>query len=224
MVSFLPHSDDGFEAAWKLLEEKYENQKLPIYTLVRRVLNCQMVTGPTGLEKFVDQVREVLRALELMNCSVKTADFLLLPILTDKLDAHSRQAWELEDSGSEVPTVAKLLLFLQERTQAATAVTVTSSTATGLQDPEGPEDGEEDPLLDTSSDNVRKGGGCFGQSLSRGWQSRRGRPPFRPTSPTASNSLTPEVEAQLPRLPEDRHDPRHGQRPRLLKRVAPHGA
>ncbi|CAL7932860.1 unnamed protein product [Xylocopa violacea] len=118
IIQSLGVSEANYKLAWELLNSRYKNST----TLKRHHANALLDLKPiqrqseTTLREFLDDATNHRLALTTLGESVDKADFLIIPLLSRKLDSVTFREWERRISPhSEMPTYEQFSVFLEER-------------------------------------------------------------------------------------------------------------
>lgn len=116
VAGFLP-TDENYEAAWKTLKDRYDNDRLIVSSHLNIFLGMESLQKETntGLRRMVDITNETTRSLGAMKCPVEHWDDILVHILVSKLPRATIISWEMEQKGTALPKLEDLLLFLEGR-------------------------------------------------------------------------------------------------------------
>ncbi|XP_018307114.1 uncharacterized protein [Mycetomoellerius zeteki] len=116
----------NFPIAWKLLTERYANERRLLNLHLADLFALKSVTrenSPSELRKLLDAAKESIEALKSMNHPVH--DDILVFILTQRVDRETREAWELTfNEDSDFPTFANFESFCNSRIRALEAAGV----------------------------------------------------------------------------------------------------
>lgn len=116
VAGFLP-TDDNYEAAWRTLKERYDNDRLIVSSHLNIFLGMEALQKESnvGLRRMVDMTNETTRSLGAMKRPVEHWDDILVHILVSKLPRASIISWEMEQKGTSLPKLDDLLKFLAGR-------------------------------------------------------------------------------------------------------------
>lgn len=114
-------SDANYVEAWEMLQARYNNKR----AIVAKHLDT-LVDAPScskldykSLRKLVDTVNESVRSLRVLQEPVDTWDTIIVHLLLRKLDADTRQNWELELATRDCESsLANFIKFLESRCRA----------------------------------------------------------------------------------------------------------
>ena len=115
LISHLALTEDNYATAWMLLQERYNNKRVLVSTLVERILNQPTGTSSTASIKALhDTTRECMLALNNLDIDTSSWDALLIQLITKKLDhaLYIRFMQSLKRP-KEVPSMKELFAFLE---------------------------------------------------------------------------------------------------------------
>jgi hypothetical protein len=117
-IEGLSLSDANYSAAWSLLVQRFENQRLLIGTHVRKIVNWPAITKTTAalLRQLIIDTKSSLEALKSLNEPVEHWDSVLVTIISDKLDYQTKREWQKTLSNEKVP-FSYLMQFLESQCQ-----------------------------------------------------------------------------------------------------------
>lgn len=99
------------------LKARYDNDRLIVSSHLNIFLGMASQEKETnsGLRRMVDVTHETTRSLAAMKRPVDQWDDILVHILVAKLPKPTIISWEMEQKGTELPTLKALLEFLEGR-------------------------------------------------------------------------------------------------------------
>lgn len=117
LINNLKLTNDNFKTAITILEERYGNKHLIINNHIRKLLDTPQITkcNANNLREFLTHVKQHLHSLENLNVPIASWDLLLIFIFAQKLDFHTRQAFELDKNSTTLPTLTEFYNFLEKR-------------------------------------------------------------------------------------------------------------
>ncbi|XP_047019396.1 uncharacterized protein LOC124629845 isoform X6 [Helicoverpa zea] len=118
IIDNLDFRSDNYDAAWKLLCDRYDNKRLLVNNHVQSLFNVQSISkeSSNSLRHIVDTTNKNLRALATLGQPVEYWDTLIIYIMTCKLDQVTNREWEEHrNSLSEPPTLAVFIEFIRNR-------------------------------------------------------------------------------------------------------------
>uniref|UniRef100_A0A1B0CT72 DUF5641 domain-containing protein n=2 Tax=Lutzomyia longipalpis TaxID=7200 RepID=A0A1B0CT72_LUTLO len=113
-IKHLSTTDGNFTVAWQILINKFERKNEIVGEHIRTFFAMPKLTASnsTAIHEITNTISECTMALDAMN--VSSRDPWLIQYTLDLLDSESRVLWGRE-CGSEVPTLAKFMDFLNQR-------------------------------------------------------------------------------------------------------------
>lgn len=124
-------TNDNYEAAWKLLKQRYDNpfELMRVHLRTLKSLNtCK--ESAADLRKMLNRTSSTLLALRNLNRPVQYWDDWIVDLIADKFDAETRRMWEYTNCGGNVfPTWAELERFIENRIRVLDAVAPTKSAS-----------------------------------------------------------------------------------------------
>ncbi|XP_046382360.1 uncharacterized protein LOC124153308 [Ischnura elegans] len=117
VIASLATSEQNYGIAWGLLRQRFENKRYIINMHVKAIFEfTQLVKeSSTEVRNLVDHFNKHLRALQAMGQPTDSWDALLIHLITSKIGLKLHQDWEASLPRDEMPSVARLLSFLQEK-------------------------------------------------------------------------------------------------------------
>ncbi|KMQ89359.1 gag-pol polyprotein precursor [Lasius niger] len=121
----IPVTAANFARAWKALTSRYENRRILVTTYLDKIFALKPLAqkSSSDLKILLSTVKESLGALNSLGAPTDQWDILIVYVVTRRLDAHTLEAWELEQGTSnELATFDELELFLEGRIRALETV------------------------------------------------------------------------------------------------------
>lgn len=118
IINHLQITEANFEAAWKLLKHRFNNERRLIETYVKNILNQEYIATETAesVRKLHDTTMECILAIKNMKIETSTADFLLNVIIAQKLHTKTIQQYENTiKNPKQIQKFDDLMKFLEER-------------------------------------------------------------------------------------------------------------
>lgn len=116
LISHLSATAENYAIAWKLLQERYNNQRVIVATLIKQLLD-QPTAAPSdaSIKQLHDTTQECLHALKNSGIDTTSWDPILLHILVKKLDRASHMLYERSIMNpKELQKVDHFLTFLEQ--------------------------------------------------------------------------------------------------------------
>lgn len=119
VVQSLEISDHNFDIAWQLLKDRYENKRVIVQNHIKGIFELPVMSKENHgiLRKIIDGFSKHQRALKSLGQPVNTWDTLLIYILSNKLDNHTRREWEASLKSDQLPDITIFLDFLKNKAQ-----------------------------------------------------------------------------------------------------------
>ncbi|XP_064212957.1 uncharacterized protein LOC107399201 [Tribolium castaneum] len=117
IVQSLEVCDESYDAAWSLLEDRYDNKRLIINNHLKGITNITplLKESSSGLRSLLDNLSKNLRALKVLKQPVEYWDTIIVFLVVQKLDPTTRREWEKEVSSRDYPSTSELEKFLRKR-------------------------------------------------------------------------------------------------------------
>lgn len=118
LIANIKISEDQFEPAWQKIVDRFDDKDRLILSYVENLCspNSPIQTTAQDLYSVVSSTRDNLEALKALDVPVEHWNYMLLYIITRRLDSTLRETWELQCNYHKVPkTYTNLLEFLQAR-------------------------------------------------------------------------------------------------------------
>ncbi|KAL7291679.1 hypothetical protein TKK_0014711 [Trichogramma kaykai] len=110
----------NFDVAWDKLIRRYDNQRIRLHNALESLMQLPLVKSRTTdeLTNLIDRTEEAVRSLQELRCPVHEYDNWIVHCVVRKLDANSRESWEISrEESSEFPKYCDLVLLLERRVQ-----------------------------------------------------------------------------------------------------------
>ncbi|KAJ8962292.1 hypothetical protein NQ318_018271, partial [Aromia moschata] len=103
LIKSLEVSSANYNAAWQLINDRYENKNLLVNNHVKALFNLPAVSKESHV------------ALRVLEQPVDKWDVLIIYMVTNKLDNITRREWETKNTDRKIPALQDLISFLTER-------------------------------------------------------------------------------------------------------------
>lgn len=122
-IATLVISDANYDVAWTTLTNRYQNERVLLFSLLNRIINQPVHQFPSAadIRKLIDTTQGAIRSLEFLQVPVQHWDVILVYIMFNKLDQSSRELWEHSITNTKIPALKDLIDFLEQRARALTA-------------------------------------------------------------------------------------------------------
>ena len=123
LVQSIVLSDANYDTAWKLLNERYQNDREILFSVLRKLFSQNpSCSSANSIRQLVDTTKECIRSMEILNLVPdKATEAIILYVIIQKLDQASREIWEQNLKGTTVPPLKDLFEFLEQRARALAA-------------------------------------------------------------------------------------------------------
>ena len=123
VLSHLPTTEANYDAAIKLLQDRYDNQFLITKAHLTNIMKIENMRkeGPDSLRKLIGTFNENEMALSALGIDTKACDFIWVHILSEKLDNETAKEWQLTNVDGKMKTMDDLRQFLERRARALEA-------------------------------------------------------------------------------------------------------
>ena len=114
----MPESEENFEVAWQLLQDRYDNQRLMVKAQMNTIFGLPTITRESGpeLKRLFYTVCDSVKALEAMKRPYDASGDWLIHLIVERIDPQSRRDWETAIGKTKLPpTFAELQGFLEGR-------------------------------------------------------------------------------------------------------------
>jgi hypothetical protein len=118
LINSFALTNNNYKEAWGLLNDRYDKQRELINTHIGRLINQPKISNPTkkAILNLIDHTNECIRTLAVLEQKVEGfSDKILVYIIQGKLDEETKRWWEREIGKDEIPTLNKLLEFLEKQ-------------------------------------------------------------------------------------------------------------
>lgn len=117
VIQSIEVSVDSYTTAWQLLVDRYENTKMIVFNHIKAIFEYPSLCKESHLElrKLFDNVKRHLRSLTNLKIDTTSWDPLIIYILSNKFDNHTRRDWESYKCIGILPTLDELNSFLHTK-------------------------------------------------------------------------------------------------------------
>lgn len=117
IIDNLATSDNNYDVAWDLLNERYNNERKIIQNHMQLILELPTANRDSAynLRNLVDSMLRHVRALKVLGQPTDSWDTPIICLITSKLDRDTRTEWEKLVTGSAMPTFETFSKFLKTR-------------------------------------------------------------------------------------------------------------
>lgn len=117
VIASLGFSGSNYEAAWKLICNRYNNNKILVQNHVKELFSLDKIQEESSsvLRSLADSVDKHIRSLNALDESTENWDTLLIYLISSKLDSVSLRKWEQVRGEIKKPLLSDITKFLRER-------------------------------------------------------------------------------------------------------------
>ncbi|MGR0317611.1 DUF1759 domain-containing protein, partial [Klebsiella pneumoniae] len=116
-----PVGEDSYSQAWSKLVKTYDNPRVLASLYVRRILECDVKTHKSELQRheaFLNNVADGIEGFRALNIPDKT-DFLLSSLALRALDPRTRNQLEMSHGSPDIaPTADEVIDFVRKTVNA----------------------------------------------------------------------------------------------------------
>lgn len=119
LLHSLPVSANNYAIAWKLLEDRYENEAIIVNQHVKNLFNMEVLTREShqDLRCLFDTATQNLRALKMLKQPTEHWDTLMVYLISTKFDNKTKREWESRRPMNTIATMEHMEKFLKARCQ-----------------------------------------------------------------------------------------------------------
>lgn len=114
VVSYIPITNKNYEEAWKILKNRFENERLIVNKQLDLLFDMPKMTSQNGLEAILNTANGVVHSLKALNMPIEHWDAFLCRAVERKFDVTTTNAWE-EKQHKKIPKFQTMADFVQER-------------------------------------------------------------------------------------------------------------
>ena len=113
----------GYEDVWKQLKERYDRQR----KLIQAHMNCLLrlkdhpQESKTVMREVVDQFRNYIRAMKVLELPTEQWDAVLYPILMMKIPVEAAAYFDRTNRGDDIPKLDEMLRVLEDYAETVTS-------------------------------------------------------------------------------------------------------
>ncbi|XP_036335364.1 uncharacterized protein LOC118745796 [Rhagoletis pomonella] len=125
LVQHLPVIEYNYEAAWQILQERYENKRLQFTTQVDRLLDQPTANGKSAasMKQLLDTTKECIYALNGLKLNLNDEQAIIARIVVRKLDKESLRLYEQNVKKTrDIQSLDDVFRFLEQQYQALEAI------------------------------------------------------------------------------------------------------
>lgn len=120
VINSLDFSSKNYEVAWKLLCERYHNDKVLISSHIQTILDIESISKESSpaLRNLIDTINKNIRSLQTLNVDTKNWDILIIHIVSNKLDNTTNRKWkEYLNTYDNLPELDTFIKFIKNRAE-----------------------------------------------------------------------------------------------------------
>ncbi|XP_062698414.1 uncharacterized protein LOC134284122 [Aedes albopictus] len=113
-------NEGNYEQAWRVLSDRYENQRLIVESHLRGLLNLKKMSSESSKELrcLLDEATGHVESLRYLKQELTgVSEHLVVYLITAALDKATRKAWESTVKSTELPKYTPTIAFLKSRCQ-----------------------------------------------------------------------------------------------------------
>lgn len=125
IIRHLDTTDGNFEVAWRLVHDRFDNERMQINKQIEALFQQQVITGDpaNGLRRIHDHTRECIYALEKLGVDIQKSEPFITFQLYQKLDRETIIAYEQSlQHPNKLQPLDELLKFLDQRFKTLDAI------------------------------------------------------------------------------------------------------
>ncbi|XP_073841598.1 uncharacterized protein [Musca autumnalis] len=133
LISHLALTEENYKTEWMLLQDRYNNKRILVSTLVEKIINQPTgISSTASIKALHDTTRECMLALKNLDIDTSSWDALLIQLITKKLDQtlYIRFMQSLTKP-KEVPTMNELFAFLELQFESRESIGKVATTQKG---------------------------------------------------------------------------------------------
>lgn len=114
-INGLTLSEADYEAAWSLLKERYDNERILISEYLKRFFDLPYLSSnPTTTQflQMVNKTNQLIRVIPIYHYDVTSWDPILIFVLTSRLDSQSLRKWSDQIKKRQRIPLSELIEFL----------------------------------------------------------------------------------------------------------------
>jgi hypothetical protein len=120
LISNIPMTTSNYPIVWKLLVDRYENERLIAARHIKQLLELKQVHKESARElaELVNSLSNKVNALVAPEIEGSLSGVIISQIVTQKLDSATRKVWENKLNDTPFPPLKDFISFLEKRRQA----------------------------------------------------------------------------------------------------------
>ncbi len=116
LIKSITVSDSNYQEAWNLLEQRYNNKREIVFSLLRKLTNHPNMKTESAvqLQSLIDTTLETLTCLKVLSLPTDEWDALVTFLISDKMDGVSKAEWSRTFKGTDFPKLKELHSFIEQ--------------------------------------------------------------------------------------------------------------
>lgn len=118
LLRHIPVTDADYDHSWDLLNRRFNNKKYMSNCILKRMISQPVIgtESSKAIKDLLDVTCDCLNGLKNQGLDIDTWDFIVIYLISAKLDSESRKLWEAQISVSnDYPTLTQFKDFLEHR-------------------------------------------------------------------------------------------------------------
>ncbi|XP_037931681.1 uncharacterized protein LOC119666475 [Teleopsis dalmanni] len=116
-IKHLPVSENNYEAAWEILNQRFSNKRVLFQSLIDKILDQPQInsSNASSVKSLWHTTNECMQALSAMNIGIEHADSVIARIIMRKMDKEGLLAYEqITRRTKEIQALDDVLQFLEQ--------------------------------------------------------------------------------------------------------------
>ncbi|XP_063837179.1 uncharacterized protein LOC135086343 isoform X2 [Ostrinia nubilalis] len=117
VVNSIEYTSDGYQMAWRLLCERYNNPRLLVSNHLRSLFEIPSISSENAksLRALIDNINKHLRSLHTLNIPIDDWDLIIIYFMSNKLPSSLQRSWEENQSSNVLPSLQDFKNFIRRR-------------------------------------------------------------------------------------------------------------
>ena len=115
VISSLESTTKNYTIAWELLKRRYDNRRAIVEKYLKSLMETPRVSKEFSTCNLLDNMQKQVRAVKALVKAEDRCDALLVFIVKEKLNNYTREKWEENFKGTNIPSFDDVISFLEER-------------------------------------------------------------------------------------------------------------
>lgn len=128
IIEFLEVTILNYPIAWQILRDRFENKKIIINNHIKQIVDLPPIRNGSHFElrNLSDTVNKNIRCLKALRQGLDHWDSLLIYIVSQKFDSHTKTEWEQYQAQDTLPTYENLMAFLKNHCSILESLSITT--------------------------------------------------------------------------------------------------